>query len=148
VRGAIVAESDDRWFLCMVNVDLAHAILAQDRPADAAAAVERIDMVPAPWPAVDDQAPRRARPRGGGTGDHDRAAQEARAAVRAADHPDLIVLAADAHRALAELLRTAGRDADAAAAAARALALDETKGNVAAAAATRQRFAALALAVT
>jgi len=32
----------------MVNVDLAHAIIAQGRDADAVAAVERIDTVPVP----------------------------------------------------------------------------------------------------
>jgi tetratricopeptide (TPR) repeat protein len=147
--GAIVAESGDRWFLSMVNVDLAHAILAQDRPADAAAAVARIDTVPAPcdpqWTIKRHTARALV---AASTHDHDRAVQEARAAVAAADHPELIVLAANAHRTLAEVLRTAGRDAEAAAAAGRALALDEAKGNTAAAAATRRRFAALALPVT
>ena len=46
------------------------------------------------------------------------------------------------------MLRAAGRDGEAAAAASRAIALDEAKGNLAAAAATRERFAALALPVT
>jgi hypothetical protein len=81
-------------------------------------------------------------------GDHDGALRDARAAVDLAADPELIVLAADPQRTLAEVLRAAGRDADAAAAAGRALALDEAKGNTAAAAATRERFAALALPVT
>ena len=52
----------------------------------------------------------------------------------------LIVCAADAHRALADLLWTTGRMDEAAAQARRALALDEAKGNRAAATATRRRF--------
>jgi DNA-binding SARP family transcriptional activator/tetratricopeptide (TPR) repeat protein len=147
--GAIVAESGDRWFLSMVNVELAHAILAQDRPAEAAAAVARIDTVPAPcdpqW-RIKRHAARALE--AAGRSDHDHALQEAQAAVRVADQPELIVLAADAERTLAEVLRSAGREADATAAAARALVLDEAKGNSAAAAATRRRFAALALPVT
>jgi hypothetical protein len=146
--GAIVAESGDRWFLSMVNVELAHTILAQDRPAEAAAAIARIDTVPAqcdPQWRIKRHAARALE--AAGRSDHDHALQEAEAAVRVADQPELIVLAADAERTLAEVLRSAGREADAAAADARALVLDEAKGNSAAAAATR-RFAALALPVT
>jgi DNA-binding SARP family transcriptional activator len=144
--GAIVAESGDRWFLSMVNVDLAHAILAQNRPADAAAAVARIDTVPAPCDPEWTIKRHAARALVAASADDlDRAIQEAHAAVRAADHPELILLAADAHRTLAEVLRAGGREAEAAAAVGRALALDEAKGNIAAAAATRRRFAALAL---
>ena len=46
------------------------------------------------------------------------------------------------------MLRAAGRVDEATAAAGRALALHEAKGNLAAAAATRERFAALALPMT
>jgi hypothetical protein len=73
---------------------------------------------------------------------------DAKAAIDLAADPTLIVFAADAQRTLAEVLRAAARDGEAAAAAGRALALDEAKGNVAAAAATRERFAALALPVS
>jgi tetratricopeptide (TPR) repeat protein len=145
---AIVAESGDRWFRSMVYVDVAHAILAQDRPADAAAAVARIDSVPAPCDP--EWSIKRLRARAllaAGQGDHDGALRDARAAVELAADPTLIVFSADAQRTLAEVLRAAGRDGEAAAAAGRALALDEAKSNVAAAAATRERFAALALPV-
>jgi hypothetical protein len=76
------------------------------------------------------------------------ALRDARGAVARAAGPELVVLAADAERTLAEVLRAAGRDGEAAAAAGRALALDAAKGNLAAAAATRERFGALPLPVT
>lgn len=146
--GAIVAESGDRWFLSMVNVDLAHAILAQDRPADAAAAVARIDTAPAPCDPQWTIKRHGARALlASSRGDHDQAVREARAAADLADQPELILLAANAQRTLAEVLRGGGREADAADAGRSRPVLDEAKGNTAAAAATRQRFAALALPV-
>ena len=45
---AMVSGPGDRWYQAMVNVDLALTVIAQDRPADAAAVVEQIDAVPAP----------------------------------------------------------------------------------------------------
>ena len=47
-RRAMVGGPGDRWYQSMINVDLAHAIIAQGRDADAVAAVARIDPVPAP----------------------------------------------------------------------------------------------------
>ena len=47
-------------------------------------------------------------------GDHDQAVREARAAADLADQPELILLAANAQRTLAEVLRGGGREADAA----------------------------------
>jgi tetratricopeptide (TPR) repeat protein len=139
---AIVAESGDRWFLSNVHVDLAHAILAQGRRADAAEAVERIETVQAPcdrqW-VIKRHAARAllAAERGAG----ERALEEARAAVAAAEGTGLVVFHANAYRALAEVHLAAGRHQEASAAAGRALALDQAKGNSAAAAATRRRFA-------
>ena len=141
---AIVSESGDRWFLSIVHVDLAHAILAQGRLADAAEAVARIETVPAPcdpqWVIKRHSARALLATR---HGDLEHALEEARAAVAVAGGTDLIVFAADAYRTLAEVLRAAGREEEAATAAGRALALDQAKGNTAAAAATRRRFAAL-----
>ncbi|HYH88095.1 MAG TPA: hypothetical protein VEX67_02610 [Solirubrobacteraceae bacterium] len=63
--------------------------------------------------------------------------------MAAAEATGLLVVKADAHRALAEVLHAAGRRDAAAEAAARALALDEAKGNEVAAAATRRWIASL-----
>jgi tetratricopeptide (TPR) repeat protein len=141
---AIVSESGDRWFLSNVYVDLAHALLAQGRRADAAQAVERIETIPAPcdrqW-VIKRHAARAlvASQRG----DQELGLREARAAVAAAEGTGMIVFGANAHRTLAEVLLAAGRDEAAATAAGRALALDQAKANTVAAAATRRRFASL-----
>lgn len=141
---AIVSESGDRWFLSTVYVDLAHAILAQGRHADAAEAVERIETVPSPcdsqWVIKRHTARALVASQ---RGDQELGLQEARAAVAAAEGTSLVVFCANAYRALAEVLLAAGRAEDASTAAARALALDQAKGNTVAAAATQRRFASL-----
>ena len=58
--------------------------------------------------------------------------------MAAAAPTTLLLVKADAERALAEAHRAAGRADDAGAALRRALALDERKGNLVAAAATRR----------
>ncbi|MDP9133579.1 MAG: AAA family ATPase [Actinomycetota bacterium] len=138
---AIVSESGDRWYLSLIYVDLAHAILAQHRVADAAEAVARIETLPAPCDA--EWVIKRHTARAllaAQAGEHERGLEDARAAVDAAEKTGLIVCCANAHRTLAELLWATGRTHAAAAAARRALVLDEAKANAAAAAATRQRF--------
>ena len=130
----------------MVRVDLAHAILAQGdraetRPAAVARTRARRRRAIAEWSI------KRLRARAllrVARGDHDRAVRDARRRRRPRRRSRAVVLAADAERTLAEVLRAAGRDGEASAAAGSALALDEAKGNLAAAAATRERFAALA----
>ena len=138
---AIVAESGDRWFLSNLSIDLALAILAQGRHADAAAVAERIEAVPAPcdrqW-VIKRHAVRALL--ASQRGDQEEGLREARAAVAAAEGTSLVVFCANAHRTLAEVLLAAGRDEEAVAAAGRALALDQAKGNAVAAAATRRRF--------
>ena len=141
---AMVSGPGDRWYQAMVNVDLAATVIAQDRPADAAAVVERIDAVPAPcdleWAVKRHIARAHVAARGG-----DRAGglAEAEAAAALAEPTALLLVRADAQRTLAAVLRAAGRSDDAAAAARRALALDERKGNLVAAAATRRLLAEL-----
>ena len=71
-------------------------------------------------------------------GDHASAHAEAQAGVVAAEPTSLLLVRANAHRRLAEVLRAAGRTGEAASAARDALALDEGKGNLVAAAATRR----------
>ena len=141
---AMVSGPGDCWYRAMVNVDFAHAIIAQGRNADAAAAVERIDLVPAPcdlqWIVKRHAGRARVAAR---AGDHARAVEEARAAVAAAEPCGLVLLKADAERTLAEALQAAGRNDEAVAAGRRALALDEAKQNLVAAAATRRQLASL-----
>jgi len=126
-----VAESGDRWFLSNLCIDLALAILAQGRHADAAEVAERVEAVPAPcdrqW--VIKRHTVRALV-ASQRGDHDEGLQEARAAVAAAEGTGMVVFCANAYRTLAEVLLAAGR----------AIALDQAKGNAVAAAATRRRF--------
>ena len=128
----------------MINVDLAHAILAQDRVTDAAEAVARIETMPAPcdteWVIKRHTARALLAAQ---AGEPERGLEDARAAVAAAEETSLIVCCANAHRTLAELLSATGRTHGAATAARRALALDEAKGNAVAAATTRQRFSLL-----
>lgn len=141
---AMVSGPGDRWYQSMVNVDLAQVVIAQGRQADAAAAVERIDTVPAPcdleW--VVKRLAARARV-ASGAGEHARAIADGRAAVAAAEPTGLILVRADAQRALAEVLHAAGQTGEAVAAARRALALDERKANRVAAAGTRRLLASL-----
>ena len=141
---AMVAGPGDRWYQSMVNVDFAHAIIAQGRDADAVAAVERIDLVPAPcdlqWRVKRLAGRARVATR---AGDHARAVEEARAAVAAAEPCGLVLVKADAERTLGEALRASGRIDEAKSALGRALALDEAKQNVVAAADTRRLLASL-----
>jgi len=141
---AIVSESGDRWFLSTVYVDLAHAILAQGRHADAAEAVERIETLPAPcdrhWVIKRHSARALVAVQNGNL---ERGLEEARAAVAAAEGTGMIVFCANAYRTLAEVLLAASRSEEASAAAGRALALDQAKANTVAAAATRRRLASL-----
>ena len=122
----------DRWFLSAALVDHAHALLAQSRDDDAAAAVEAIEAVPAPsdmeWlikrhTARGTLAARR--------GEIEQGLTEARHAVELADSTDLIVFRADAYRILASVLLSAGRPREAREAAERSLELHEAKENVA-----------------
>jgi hypothetical protein len=125
-------------------VDIAHAVLAQGRVDEAAAAVARIETLPAPCDA--EWAIKRHTARAllaAREGDPERGLEDARAAVEAGDATGLLICRANAHRTLAELLLACDRPEEAAASALRALALDEAKGNTVAAASTRRRFADL-----
>ena len=139
----MVDVTSDRSAAATVYVDLAHAILAQDRPADAAAAVARIDTVRAPCSA--EWVIKRHTARAllaGRAGEHQRGPTDARAAVAAAEQTGRVICCANAHRALARLLSATGRELDAATAARRALALDEAKENLVGVAETRRHFGA------
>jgi hypothetical protein len=141
---AIVSASGDRWYLSLIYVDLAHAVLAQHRLPEAIEAVARIETLPAPCDA--EWVIKRHTARAlvaAQAGEHGRGLKDARAAVAAADATGLIVCRANAHRTLAELLWATGRTRAAAIAARRALALDDTKANAVAAATTRERFSRL-----
>ncbi len=143
---AMVDVTSDRSAVATVYVDLAHAILAQDRHADAAEAVARIDTVPAPCSA--EWVIKRHTARAllaEAAGEHQRGLTEARAAVAAAEQTGRVICCANAHRALAKLLSATGRELDAATAARRALALDEAKGNLVGVAETRRHFDSRAL---
>ena len=142
----MVSDSDDHWYLSFIAVDLAHAILAQGRLAEAAEAVAQIDTMPAPcdteWVIKRHMARALSAAR---AGEPERGLEDARAAVAAADTTGLIVCRANAHRTLAEVLQAGGHPDEAATAARRALALDEAKGNTVAAAGTRRQIASLKL---
>jgi hypothetical protein len=141
---AIVSASGDRWYLSLIYVDLAHAILAQHRlPEGHRGGRPDRDTAGALRCRVGDQASHRASARGGASGRARTWSEGARAAVAAADATGLIVCRANAHRTLAELLWATGRTHAAAIAARRALALDDTKANAVAAATTRERFSRL-----
>ena len=143
--GAMVSGSGD-FYRALVNVDLAHALIAQGREADVAEAVARIDTAPAPcdreWVVKRHCRARLARATGGPA--RPTSVQEARAAVATADTTSLLLVRADAQRMLAEALFAAGRTGEAASVAGRALALDEEKANTVSAAATRRLLASLA----
>ncbi len=141
---ALTAGSGDRWLASLVRVNLAHAILAQERHTEAAEALTRGEQPPArcdtdwviKWHAARARLAARA-------GDYERGLEDARTAVAVADRTSLSLSRADAHRTLAELLWATGATEDAASAARSALALDEKKANVTGAATTRRRLAAL-----
>ena len=141
---ARVSGPGDRWYQAMVNVDLAPTVIAQGRWADAAVVLERIEAMPAPcdvtWVIKRHTARAWVAMR---AGDHAGALAEARAGVVVADPTSLLLVRADSHRMLAEVLRATGRGEEAASAAREALALDERKGNLVAAAATRRLLAEL-----
>ncbi len=130
----VAREIGDRWFLSTILVDRAHVLLAQDRPADAAAAVTGIEEVPAPkdleWRI------KRLAARGklaAREGHAEQALTQARAAVALADATEMFLFRADAWRDLAEVTHRCGEAEEAAAARATALRLYRAKGNVAAA---------------
>ncbi len=129
----------DRWFLSAALVDYAHAILAQDRLDEAAAAVEAIDTVPAPsdmeWLIKRHTARAKLAAR---RNEAELGLTEARQAVELGDQTDFIVFRADAYRVLAHALLKAGRPHEAEEAAERSLALCEAKENVAAASRVRR----------
>ena len=139
---AMIVGSGTHWYLSLIYGDLALAILAQHRLADAAEAVARMETLPAPCDS--EWLIKRHMARAllaAEEGEPARGLADARAAVAVADTTTLIVCAADAHRALADLLLATGSGEAAASHARRALALDEAKANRAAATATKQRFA-------
>ena len=129
----------DRWFLSTILVDRAHAVLAQGDVARAAAAVARIETVPAPndteWRI------KRAAARGrlaALEGDEAVALAEAEAATTIADGTEMLTFRADAYRDLAGVAVRFGRRPDAERAARTALALYAAKENVAGAAQVMQ----------
>jgi ATP/maltotriose-dependent transcriptional regulator MalT len=141
---AIISGSETRWYEAFIYADIAHAVLAQGRLDEAAAAVARIETLPAPcdteWSIKRHTARALLAAR---QGDPERGLADAHAAVAVGEATGLMICRANAHRTLAELLLACGRPEDAAASALRALALDEAKGNTVAAANTRGRFAGL-----
>jgi DNA-binding SARP family transcriptional activator len=140
----LVADPDDQWYLAWIQVDLAHALLAQGRLAGAAEAVAEIDGRPAPCDA--EWVVRRHIARAllaARTGEPGRGLEDARAAVAAAERTGLTMSCAHAHHTRAELLAAAGHRQAAAQAVRRALSLYEAKGNATAIAATRAQFAQL-----
>ena len=118
-------------------------MLAQGRLADAAEAIAELDARPPPATrSGSSSATRRARLAAQGRA-RSAASPTPAAAVAVADTSSLIVCAADAHRTFAGLLWATNRTQGAADHARRALRLDEAKGNCAAAAPSRRRFAPL-----
>ena len=103
---AIAAGTGERWLLSsFVHVELAYAILAQGRLRDGAEAVARVDTLGAPcdaeWTIKRHIARALLAVR---SGEPERGLADATAAVATADATSLIVCAAEAHRALAEVL--------------------------------------------
>jgi hypothetical protein len=126
-------------------MDLTHALLAQDRLADAAAAIAELDARPIPcdveWVIRRHMARALLAAR---TGEPERGVQDARAAIAAAQRTSLIVARADALRTQAELLTATGHTSAAADALRRALSLYEAKAHTVAIASTRAQLAQLA----
>jgi ATP/maltotriose-dependent transcriptional regulator MalT len=134
----LAVEIGDRWFQSTILVDRAHATLARGNADAAAAAVARIDGVPAgsdmEWQV------KRHSARGklaALEGDSDLALSEARTATALADPTEMFTFRADAYRDLAEVGLRCGRHEEARAATATALALYDAKENGAAAARLR-----------
>jgi DNA-binding SARP family transcriptional activator len=137
----LVSDPDDHWYLAVLQEDLAYALLAQDRLAEAAAAIAEIDARPLPCDA--EWVIRRHTARAllaARTGEHERGLEDARAAVAAAERTGLILNRANAHRAYAEALAATGQADAAARQLGRALTLYEAKANAIAVAATRTQF--------
>ena len=138
------ADPDDHWYLSMIDSDLVHSLLAQDRVDDAAATIAELDARPIPCDA--EWVVRRHMARAviaARSGDPERGLEDAREAVAIADRTGLIVYRADAHTTHAELLAATGDAKAAARALCRALSLQEAKANTIAAAATRRQLAQL-----
>jgi DNA-binding SARP family transcriptional activator len=141
---ALLADPDDRLYRAWIHVDLAHALLAQDRLAEAAAEIAETDITRAPCDA--EWVIRRHTARAllaTRSGDPTGGLDDARAAVAAAERTGMIWSCADAHRTLGEVRAAAGHTRAAAQAVHRALTLFEAKGNTVALAATRTQFAQL-----
>jgi hypothetical protein len=121
----------DRWVQSTALADLAHVLLAQRRPADAARAVAAIETVPAPhdteWRVrrLTAQSALAAL-----TGSHATAARRAAAAVAAAGGTQFLMLRCHAQAIRAAVADTAGRADEAAGAWAAAQALARAKGDV------------------
>jgi tetratricopeptide (TPR) repeat protein len=134
----IAVEIGDRWFQSTIVWERAHAVLAQDRPEASAAAVARIDEIPAPgdieWHFKRHLAHAKLAAQ---QGDSERALTEARTGVAIADRTEHFVYRADAHRDLGDIAARFGHEAEARAETAIALQLYGAKGNVAAAARLR-----------
>jgi hypothetical protein len=130
----VAGEIGDRLFLATIRVERAHVLLAQDRLAEAAAAVASIDEGLAPndveWRVKRLTARGRLAAR---EGRGEAGLAEVRAAVALADASDMFIYRADAWRDLAEVAERVGESEEAAAARATALRLYRAKGNVAAA---------------
>ncbi len=130
----VASEIGDRLFLATISVERAHVLLAQDRLADAAEAVARIDEGLAPndleWRVKRLTARARLAAREGRA---EEALAQARAAVALADSSDMFIYRADAWRDLAEVTERLGEAGEAAVARATALRLYRAKGNLAAA---------------
>ena len=130
----VADEIGDRWFHSTILVDRAHVLLAQDSRERAAAAVARIEEVPAPsdleWRIKRHAARGKLAAR---QGEAERGLEEARAAVALAEPTEMFLFRADAWRDLAEVADRVGEAEEAAAARATALRLYTAKGNVAAA---------------
>ena len=104
----VAREIGDRWFLSTILVDRAHVLLAQERPAGAAA-VAAIEEVPSPndieWSI------KRLAARGklaAREGRAEQALEEARAAVALAEPTELFLFRTDAWRDLAEVADRVG----------------------------------------
>ena len=114
-----------------MRVNLAAAIVAQGRPADAAAAAKHADGLPSPSDRTWVVKRHVARAGVASAEDrHDDAAAEARAAVAAGAGTGLLLYAAESWYALAAALAAAGAADDAAAAREQAGAVDAEKGVV------------------
>jgi tetratricopeptide (TPR) repeat protein len=129
---SIVGGRGDRWFLSTVLVDLALAILAQQRDDDAARVLQQVELHRSPNDA--EWLIKRHIARGWlatRRGLLSEGLVDARRAVEIADATEMLVFRADAWSALAGALEHAGRHADATQATRQAIVLCHAKGNVA-----------------